>query len=256
MLLIVPGLLFSLMVRKHRASWAETPFIEISRTVLASMVFSLCGLVVAVLLWKNVAFFEIEQIRFIIDMPYRVEKMDRFVILSAISTVVACGIAALVATVWSRIPYNDQSESNIVNTPNAAWFTVFHTYRRKGSVPFAQVNLVNGGRWLGKVAGYTLAKQDARTITLAGPLAYSKDANSKIVNLPSKWTRVVIEGAQISSVAVQYLTDKKRKGLPREVRRQRAQLRKTEAAQHAPAALPGRTEPPRSGGGPVAVGGI
>lgn len=204
LLLVAPGLVYDLRVRRFRVPWKESSFTEVSRVALSSLAFSAVGAALAVVAWRLVPALRFDYERFALEEAFRVTHTPNLVILVVGSTLVACGAAWLYADREQR-----RGSKNKIQTPDLTsdppWLTAFRTMAPAGNTPYVKVQLVDGTSWLGWVANYTAQYEDSRGLILAGPLAYrsGKDAVSK--DLPRQWSRVVIEANQISSIAVQYL---------------------------------------------------
>lgn len=67
------------------------------------------------------------------------------------------------------------------------------------------VKLKNGSTWAGRVAKYSPDPDLAdRELVLEPPLAARKDSTVDIKPLNAKWTRVILSGPEIVSIAVSY----------------------------------------------------
>lgn len=202
LLLVAPGLLYDLRARRWRISWRESSFTEVSRVALSSLAFSGAGLVVAVVAWQFVPSLHFQYAAFALDDGYRTANIGRALILLTLSTGVACGLAWW----WDYGANRKAKASGSLPTirPDPEWKIAFRHYAPPGTTAFVKAIMVDGSSWLGWVATYTTDTEDSRAVILAGPLAYRRAGDAKAQNLPEKWSRVILEGAQISSIVVQY----------------------------------------------------
>jgi hypothetical protein len=197
---VAPGATFVLLSRRRRATFEESAFLEISRIVLASLIFS--GL--ALLVLAVVRYFEPDWL----PDPSRLvanEGTDYFrqryaLVLRALVIWTAIACAAAWATNW--LVGRFQGGASI--KPVSAWSQVF-----KGDCPpqhhaFVRVRLNNGVVYSGLVASFSSdLEADGRELVLAQPLA-SKTGTNELAPVPAQYQRVVIRGDSIDVMSVEY----------------------------------------------------
>jgi hypothetical protein len=88
----------------------------------------------------------------------------------------------------------------------SAWKRVFREDAPTNTDVHVRVKLTNGTVFTGMLAHYTPDLDvSAREIVLAPPLCSRTGTNTLSV-MPAEWTRLVISGSEIESIAVRYVT--------------------------------------------------
>ncbi|PTU56959.1 hypothetical protein DBB34_06510 [Sphaerisporangium cinnabarinum] len=204
LLAAAPGLLFDLRARRWRVSPHESAFAEVGRIALASIVFSTIGALIAISAWSLHSRLWFDYVRFATDDVYRLEMAPRALVLAGVATSFACFLAFMADQLWKMWRAGDGKTPNL--TPDPEWLIAFRKQCPDGHEPFVRVAMDDGTLWLGWVGAYsTEADSETRALVLAGPLARRDPGKKKAVNLDPAYERVVLEGAHISSIAVQYL---------------------------------------------------
>jgi hypothetical protein len=91
--------------------------------------------------------------------------------------------------------------------PISTWTKVFREERPPGCLPHVQVRLANGMTYIGQVGHFTADLETAdREIVLVPPL-YVKKPDGQLKDMPSEWQRIVLSGASVESLIVQYRPD-------------------------------------------------
>jgi hypothetical protein len=202
LLLAAPGLLFDLRARSWRVTTQESAFEEVGRITLASLGFTAFGALVAWGAW-HLPLLRFDYLRFSSDSAYAWANAFRALGVLAISTVAACLLAVVVDGIWKRRRTRDGSVATL--SGSTEWYDTFRTDRPAGTMCFAQVDLVDGTSWRGWIERYSAdAREGARAIVLSGHLSVTRPGSAPL-NLDRAWSRVVIEGSQIATVAVKYL---------------------------------------------------
>ncbi|WMN02161.1 DUF6338 family protein [Rhodococcus erythropolis] len=203
-LFVAPGLLYDLASAKKRIKRPETAFTEISRTALVSTVCSLAALgLLAIVSWIT----GICGVHPLPNLPalirggtvYIADHLGEVVFAAALGLALSLGISYL--GYW-YIHRGEPSDIDYIS----AWRSVLRDDRPTPTTPVhVMVKLKNGSTWAGRVAKYSPDPDLAdRELVLEPPLAARKDSTVDIKPLNAKWTRVILSGPEIVSIAVSY----------------------------------------------------
>jgi hypothetical protein len=197
-LLIAPGLLYDLLSEQRRLRAGESGFREASRTVLASLIISSLsvGILVAIRLvqprWMPDPNSLFSGAGDYVTNHYRLILRTLF-----LEGIFALSIAAGFHWILTR---RVRARLRTVST----WTRVFREDCPEGFLPHAQIRLSNGMTYIGQVGHFTADLETAdREIVLVPPL-YVKKPDGQFKDMPSEWQRVVLSGASIDSLTVQY----------------------------------------------------
>jgi hypothetical protein len=197
---VAPGLLFDILSERRRASFAESSFREISRVVLASLVFT--ALAVATLAAVRVAKPQW------LPAPERLLQPDRAYVAShnmlIFRALVLEVVVALLLAWLFHLSLSLRHGASI--RPVSAWRKAFKADRPKGAEVYVRVRLTNGVVYLGQLADFTVDMELAdRELILGSPL-FSKTEDRPLSPVPSTYQRLVIRAAAIDAIFVEYRT--------------------------------------------------
>jgi hypothetical protein len=88
--------------------------------------------------------------------------------------------------------------------PISGWTAVFRNHRPEGHHAHVRVRLNGGIVFTGTVLGFTSDLPLADRELVLGPPLYSKTGDNPLTQLPPDYKRVVIRGAMIETMAVEY----------------------------------------------------
>ena len=198
LLLVSPGLLFDLLAARRRTGPVESAFHETSRIVLASLGFTAAALAVLALVGAVVpGLLPDPKGLFDPNGAYPVDHWPAVVGALAAESVLAHGAVLLVhwrlaRRVGTRI------------RPVSAWTALFRRDRPKGHRPYVRLRLAGGIVYTGSVLSFTSDLPLADRELVLGPPLYSKTGDRPLTPLPADYTRVLIRGAMIETMAVEY----------------------------------------------------
>lgn len=210
-LFVAPGLLFDLLADKRRATGPQSPFREASRVVLASLAFTSVGIAVVSLVRVIHASWMPDPRQMLGGTrEYLIEHLGALLWAGALELAVALGCAwgfHQVLVVRHGAPLRQVS----------AWKAVFRDDVPVPTVGVApapiadvavtilvRVKLLNGTVFTGQVAHYTADLElPVREIVLGPPL-FSKTGSNPLTALSTDWSRLILAGSSIESIAVQY----------------------------------------------------
>jgi Family of unknown function (DUF6338) len=195
---IAPGLLFELLSERRRGGISESAFREISRVVLASILFS--GLAFAILaVVRTVRATWMPDPSRLISSPSVYGAKHYGLVLWALLAEVLLALAAVVVT-HSALAYKQGAPVRRVST----WRHVFKESRPPGADVFVRVRLSNGMVYVGEVAAFTVdPSDDAGELVIAPPI-FSKTGDNKLTPVPGIYQRVVIPRSAIEVLSVEY----------------------------------------------------
>jgi Family of unknown function (DUF6338) len=198
-LFIAPGLLFDLLSEQRRAGFSESAFREISRIVLASLVFS--GFAFSVLaIVREVQAAWMPDPRRLLD-PKDAYAKDHYVLI--LRTLVLQGSLALTAA-WAWHLFLAWRQGGATIRQVSAWTQVFKRDCPEGHDAYARVRLEGGIIYSGLVANFSSDLDvDGRELVLAPPIA-SKTGENQMTAVPGQYQRVVIRGSAIEVMSVEY----------------------------------------------------
>jgi hypothetical protein len=198
LLLVSPGLLFDLLAARRRTGPSESAFHETSRIVLASLGFTAVALAVLTVVGL-LAPGLLPDPKGLLD-PSGVYPADHWpAVLGAVvaEAAVAHGAAVLVHWLLAR-----RRKATI--RPVSAWTAVFRRHCPPKHHAYVRLRLAGGVVYTGTVLGFTSDQPLADRELVLGPPLYSKTGDRPLAQLPSDYTRVVIRGAMIETMAVEY----------------------------------------------------
>lgn len=202
---VAPGVLYDLLSARKRVQRRESTFTEISRIALASTWCSLAALLflisvgVVAGLWDKQPF------------PDPLALMDggtKYLSqhLAAVTWAAFLGIfVSFIVAILSAVIIHRKKKSAISYV--SSWLIVLRKDRpNESSTVHVRAKLKDGTTWFGKVAHYSPDHEVSdRDLVLCPPLATRSAAeNSSIEEWPAKWTRVILPGSEIVSLAVSY----------------------------------------------------
>jgi Family of unknown function (DUF6338) len=198
-LFIAPGLLFDLLSEQRRAGFSESAFREISRIVLASLVFS--GFAFSVLaIVREVQAAWMPDPRRLLD-PKDAYAKDHYVLI--LRTLVLQGSLALTAA-WAWHLFLAWRQGGATIRQVSAWTQVFKRDCPEGHDAYARVRLEGGIIYSGLVANFSSDLDvDGRELVLAPPIA-SKTGENQMTAVPGQYQRIVIRGSAIEVMSVEY----------------------------------------------------
>lgn len=200
MLLVSPGLVFELLWQRSRPRRDESTFVEISRVLLAGLVFSglatLAMVVIGALIPGAAA-----------DLPALVADGAGYVArhpgltLGTLVTVVIVAMCLAIAVHDLLTPRNVRS---IVQ--ETVWHTAFSRLAGPGSRVFLSVQMKDGSTITGYSAGYSTEPDPAkRDLLLTAPLAIRLSEQKDATPLDDAWQSMVLPGAEIRNIAASYI---------------------------------------------------
>jgi hypothetical protein len=198
--LIAPGLLFDLLADRRRASVTESAFREAGRVILASLVFDSFAFVVLMGIQRL-------HPRWVPDpaamvrggIGYVADHYNLVLITIIVQTLLATAAAGAVHLLFAM-----RGGGTIRQV--SAWTQVFKRDCPKGTKPIVRVRLTGGSIYAGLVVNFTSDhKLESRELVLTRPLAAkASGAENGLTDLPSQYDRVVLRGAAIDVIAVEY----------------------------------------------------
>lgn len=203
-LLVAPGLLYDLLSEQHRLRAGESAFREASRTVLASLIISTLsvGILVAI---------RLAQPKWMPDPNSLFSGRGNYVTSHyrlILRTLLLEGVVAL--TIAAGFHWIRTRRLRARLRPVSTWTRVFRDECPHGFLPHAQIRLANGMTYIGQVGHFTADLEIAdREIVLVPPL-YVKKPDGQFKDMPSEWQRVVLSGASVDSLIVQYRPEPQR----------------------------------------------
>lgn len=199
--LIAPGALLNSLTSRRRVRPVETALQELARIVLASVTFSLVGVIAASLasLWlpdtvvspSTLALGQVDDLR------------------SADGSPIATVTVALAVSLGSVLVWNWWASRSDVTTlsPTSSWHQAIRSDLPEGQYPFVRVDLSDGNSYLGRVRSYSPdLDPKEREIVLSPPLM-TCNAAGQTKRLDVQWKRIVIAESQIVTLAVAYVAD-------------------------------------------------
>lgn len=199
--LVAPGALLTGLTSRRRVRPVETALQELARIVLASVTFSVLGLIAAslasrwlpelVLSPSVLAFGEVSEL-----------KSSGTSLLSTVAVVLVVSLGS----VWIWNSWVSRGDVTSLS-PSSAWQKAIRDDLPAGQYPFVRVTLIDGSSYLGRVRSYSpdLDPKD-REIILAPPLM-TCDTSGKTERLDAEWKRIVITESQIVTLTVAYVAD-------------------------------------------------
>ncbi len=210
--LVAPGIVFELLREQRRAGPRETVFREASRVALSSLAFTAAS--TAVLLgvraaaakwfgWKLLA----DPVALVAKPGYAEQNVALVGWSAAAELVLACVLAWAFDLVLARRRRQRRSVGK-----QTAWVKVFREDRPENTVCRVHVMLDDGNSFFGFLRSYdAVGDPDKREIVLEGTkLTYIGEPvtggdEKKTTVIGRDWERVVISGARIKFLRVQYL---------------------------------------------------
>ena len=198
LLLVSPGLLFDLLAARRRTGPAESAFHETSRIVLASLGFTAVALAVLVVVGL-LAPGLLPEPKGLLD-PSGAYPVDHWpAVLGAVAAEAAVAHGAAVLVHWLLAGRRKGSIRTI-----SAWTAVFRKHRPDGHQAYVRLRLSGGIVYTGTMLGFTSDLPLADRELVLGPPLYSKTGDKPLGPLPPDYQRVVIRGALIETMAVEY----------------------------------------------------
>jgi len=198
LLLVSPGLLFDLLALRRRTGAVESAFHETSRIVLASLGFTVLAL--AILALVGVAFPGLlpdPKGLFDPNGVYAADHWPAVVGALAAESVLAHGAALL--THWLLVRRGGATIRAV-----SAWTALFRRDCPPGHRAYVRVRLTGGIVYTGSVLSFTSDLPLADRELVLGPPLHSKTGDRQLSALPPDYTRILIRGAMIETMAVEY----------------------------------------------------
>jgi hypothetical protein len=204
--LVTPGFLFNLLVANRRALRPASTFEEITRVVLASVLFStLAGLLVA----AGLALIPRRGFRLgqalNSGLPYLRQHYLWVAGLLAAQVVVACLLAwAANGILRCRMARSDGRPAPRLKA-ESAWTSLLRA-APAGTSTHVWLRLTSGVELRGRVVGFGHEVDvEDRELILGPPLEMRGDHRDKLQKL--EWQHLVVQGGDIESLAVKYMRD-------------------------------------------------
>jgi Family of unknown function (DUF6338) len=199
-LLVAPGAMFEILSRRRRATYEESTFLEISRVVLASLVFSGFALLVLAAVRQVEPHILPEPRRLVADDGTDYFRDKYALVLNALVawTVIACAAAWLSNWLLERL------HGGATIKPISAWTQAFKRDCPADHDAYVRVRLNNGVVYSGLVANFSSdLEAGGRELVLAQPLA-SRTATNELKPVPAEYQRVIVRGDSIEVMSVEY----------------------------------------------------
>ncbi|MFJ8963697.1 DUF6338 family protein [Lentzea sp. NPDC102401] len=210
--LVAPGIVFELLREQRRAGPKETVFREASRVALSSLAFTVAS--TAILLGVHALASKWFGWKLFADLTALVAKPDyvkQNVALLGYSAVAELVLACLLALAFDAVLARRRRQPRSLGR-QSAWFKVFREDRPANALCWVHVMLEDGSSFFGFLRSYDAAGDpDTREIVLEGTkLTYVGEPvtggdEKKTTVIGRDWERVVIPGARIRFMRVQYL---------------------------------------------------
>jgi hypothetical protein len=198
-LLVAPGFLFDLLSDKRRVMSAESTFREISRSILASTIFSSISVALFTLIGME-ATRVVPDFHSLLEQPNEyISKHYRLLIFDLIlELILACGSA----WIWHRILFWRAGGKAIYQI--STWRQVFRRDAPEDHYAYVRIRMDDDTVYMGTVEHYTPDLEIAdREIVLSFPIM-SKTGTNPPSEVPRNWQRVIIKGASIKVISVEY----------------------------------------------------
>lgn len=202
--LVSPGFLFTLLAGRRRAAAKESAFQETARVVLASVAFSSLGAAVAVLVLSG-THVDVDPGRLIGEgRPYLGQHYRAVGAFLGLQIVIACGLAGLANLIEIGRVSRATEQAPPRLTQESAWDRPLGRFPT-GSRPQVWLRLTSGIELRGIVAafGHEIDVQE-RELVLRDPIEIRYPEKAM---LPVHEQRVVVQGADIEFLAVQYIEE-------------------------------------------------
>ena len=198
LLLVSPGLLFDLLAARRRTGAVESAFHETSRIVLASLGFTVLALGVLAVVG---AVFPglLPDPKGLLDPNglYAADHVPAVAGALTAESVLAHGAALLTHWVLAR-------RGGATIRPVSAWTALFRRDLPEGHRAYVRLRLTGGLVYTGSVLSFTSDLPLADRELVLGPPLYSKTGDRPLTPLPPDYTRILIRGAMIETMAVEY----------------------------------------------------
>lgn len=198
LLLVSPGLLFDLLAVRRRTGAVESAFHETSRIVLASLGFTVVALAV---LGVVAALFPglLPDPKGLFD-PNGVYAADHWpAVVGALAAESVLAHAAAVLVHWILVRRGGSTIRAV-----SAWTALFRLELPDGHRAVVRLRLTGGIVYTGTVLSFTSDLPLADRELVLGPPLYSRTGDRPLSALPPEYTRVLIRGAMIETMAVEY----------------------------------------------------
>lgn len=195
LLTVSPGILFELLAARRRVSAEESAFREISRVVVASLAFTVpASTIVLAVAWPISPGLIPGLLR---DSTYFANNYI------AVFVLIVAEAALAHAAVYGVHKYLARTDGENIRQISA-WSQAFKKERPDGHRVYARVRLEGGTVFSGQVAHFTPELPlENRELVLVHPL-FSKTGDKDFSPLPDDFRQVIIRGAQIQTLAVEY----------------------------------------------------
>lgn len=198
LLLVAPGLLYDLLATRRRPLANESTFREISRIILASLIFSIVSFSLLLTVGSFIKGWlpDITQLLFhpSVYLPGHYFIAVRALITEGIIAFALVGGLHL-AQLW---------RTDVRLRPVSTWTRVLRQELPRGCVPYVEVRLDNGMTYIGRVGHFTADLDSAERELVLVPYLYIQAPGGVLTDMPHEWQRLIISGDQIQSMTVQY----------------------------------------------------
>jgi hypothetical protein len=198
LLLVSPGLLFDLLAARRRTGAVESAFHETSRIVLASLGFTVVALAILAAVGAATSGL-LPDPKGLLD-PDGVYLADHWpTVIGALAAESVLAHGAVLLAHWLLVRRNGATIR-----PVSAWTALFRRDLPAGHRPYVRLRLTGGIVYTGSVLSFTSDLPLADRELVLGPPLFSKMGDGTLSALPPGYRRVLIRGAMIETMAVQY----------------------------------------------------
>ncbi|CAG7574228.1 hypothetical protein FB554_2399 [Barrientosiimonas humi] len=196
--LVAPGLVLDHLRHRHHARVGESPFRELARVVLTSLVCSGVAFVALAALDEVLPDSVVAGPRAAVGLDAEFARSNFWQLLVGLVLFVSISTGLAVGWYWRSRP----ADPPLI--PKPAWEKVFRSDNPTEQAPVLRIRLQSGTIVLGTLAEYTKAYElDDRELVLAAPLWIGNDDES-LQAVDVAWQRLVVAGTDIETILVQY----------------------------------------------------
>ncbi|RSM87445.1 hypothetical protein DMH04_10460 [Kibdelosporangium aridum] len=200
LLLVTPGIAFELLWQRTRPRRDESTFIEISRVLLAGVVFSGSATVVVAVAAAVVPGSAADPAVLLRDGNRYMTEHPRLVLVTLAATVLLALCAAVATHALLTPPMRRIAQETV-------WHTAFSRMAPTGARVFLSVQLKDGTTITGYTAGYSTEPDPAkRDLLLVAPLTIRPPGAAEPDQLTRSWQTLVVAGGDISTIAAAYVS--------------------------------------------------
>ncbi|GAA4529634.1 DUF6338 family protein [Amycolatopsis samaneae] len=200
LLMVTPGIAFELLWQTTRMRREESTFVEISRVLFTGVVFSVLAVVLVAVLAALVP-------GSAAALPDLVRDTGKYFSAHPVLTLVSLVAVTLLALCFAVAAHDvltPDTERRIAQ--ETVWYTAFNRLAAPGVRVFLSVQLKDGTTVTGYSAGYSTESDPAkRDLLLSAPLAIRQPGAAAPDALDEDWQTLVLNGAEIRTVAAAYV---------------------------------------------------